>query len=127
MGEKIVLSKHVAVALGKALSNHLNNKEEVLKTHADISINKNGKWIGGNFQYLNELSLEQMAIALYVGYEVEETPEEKLLNVWQSTWDEYNRITDFQNRPGGGYENGFAKGIEKAIDILGIQIKGINK
>ena len=111
--EKIILSKRVAVALEKALSNNLNNKEVILKIHSDVCNYDYKDWSGGNFQYLNELSLEQMAIALYVGYQVEETPEEKLLNLYGY----YIENSD------NGIEEDV---IETVLEILGIKIEGIN-
>lgn len=69
----------------------------------------------------------QLAEMLVNGYEIEQTPEEILLNLYNQTWATYNRITDNQNRHGGNYENGLAKGIELALDTLGIEIEGINK
>ena len=119
--DKIILSKRVAVALEKALSNNLNNKAIVLKTHADILFNEDlSRWKGDNYKYLNELSLEDMAIALYVGYEVEETPEEKILI-------KYEEFKEYQELRLDDFEDGFCVGIEFCLDALGIEIKGINK
>ena len=112
--DKIILSKRVAVALEKALSNNFNNKGIVLKTHADILFNEDlSSWKGENYKHLNELSLEDMAIALYVGYQVEESPEEKLLNLYGY----YIENSD------NGIEEDV---IETVLEILGIKIEGIN-
>lgn len=117
--DKIILTKRQAVALEKALEN-LFTKETVLKTHASIELKEKEKWKGSNYQYLNELTLEEMAIALYRGYEVEQTPEEKVLKKLNYVSSEE---ADFTTE----YYSGFTDGIVSVLQAYGIQIKGINK
>jgi len=117
--DKIILTKRQAVALEKALENNFT-KENVLKTHASIQFEERGQWKGDNYKYLNEISLEGMAIALYVGYEVEETPEEKVLKKLKYVSSEE---ADFTTE----YYCGFMDGIVSVLLAYGIQIKGINK
>ena len=118
--DKIILSKRVAVALEKALSNNFNNKGIVLKTHADILFNEDlSRWKGDNYKYLNELSLEDMAIALYVGYEVEETPEEKI----KEHYDVFTNKEQFLDV----FINGYELGVKNTLYELGVEIEGINR
>ncbi|MER1998395.1 MAG: hypothetical protein ABS882_01365 [Lysinibacillus sp.] len=124
MAEKVKVSREVA----KAIDFVINVAEIQFK---DVM----GIMLEGGFSRpenkkafpLNNLPLKQIAAILINGYEIEETPEEKLLGIYNLTWHEYNRITNFQEKHGGEFENGFAKGIEKAIETLGIKIKGINE
>ena len=111
---KITLTKRQAVALEKALEN-LFTKETVLKTHASIELKEKEKWKGSKYEYLNELTLEEMAIALYRGYEVEETKEEKVLSLTK---------THFDDKFCGYW---YIRGITDTLNGLEIKIKGINE
>ena len=114
--DKIILTKRQAVALEKALENNFT-KEIVLKTHVSVHLKDDGKWKGDNYQYLNQLSIEQMAIALYVGYELEKTKEEIILE----TYEYCNGFNDEKLR------NFYKRGIYDLLNILDMKVKGINE
>lgn len=59
--------------------------------------------------------------ALANGYEIEETPEEKLRQYYS---DVYKRVIDLSGSD--SYLSGVVYGIENTLDILGIEIPGIN-
>lgn len=59
--------------------------------------------------------------ALVNGYEIEETPEEKLRQYYSNVNEEFNELLGSDSRLYGVLE-----GIENTLDILGIEIPGIN-
>src|SRR5690606_7015293 len=82
----------------------------------DISV------LGSDLKILHSLELETLMAAFVNGYEIEETPEEKLLKY-------YKNEANFQYREdyGDGHRDGILTGIESTLNILGIKIEGINK
>ena len=100
--KKVLLSKLEAEALESALEINGGDKANVVQWHArDLWESKRAP--------LNDIDLDTVCRALYVGYEVEQSPEEKVKN----------------------YYNDFTAGYEKAIivntlNLLNIQIQGIN-
>jgi hypothetical protein len=98
--EKVMISKEEAVALENALEISGGDKSNVVQWHArDI-------WDGKQAP-LNDLGLDEVCTALYVGYEIEPGPEEEALDYYQKNPDVAPVIGD-------------------VLNILNIQIKGIN-
>ena len=62
------------------------------------------------------MTAEDFSIAYLIGYEVEETVEDKLLKLYKS-----NPIN------GCDYNEGYADGMADSLDVLNIKIKGINE
>jgi hypothetical protein len=62
-----------------------------------------------------ELTLDTLIRALYIGYEVEETPEERIKETFERF--ESSEV---------GREVGFAGGIKFVLNELGIKIDGVN-
>jgi len=101
--EKVMLSKQEAEALEAALELNGGDRSGVSQYHG-----VKGLW-EGNRKPLNDLDLETINCALYVGYEVEESPEEKVKEYY-----DYLLVPD-------------NKMIVKAtLTLLNIYIKGIN-
>lgn len=107
---KVKVSREVAEAIERLRKNgHDNNSfiEGHVKYGYELDENK----------CLNELDTETLARALLIGYEVEETPEEEILEVYNfkygAGW-------------GAGYTAGVRYGIKKTLDVYGIKIKGVN-
>jgi hypothetical protein len=100
---KVMISKEEAVALESALEVGGGDKSNVVQWHAkDL-------W-DGNRAALNNLDLDTVCAALYVGYEIEPGPEEKILDLYKFYSD-----------------NGIASEvIEEVLGIFEIPIKGIN-
>jgi hypothetical protein len=106
--EKAVITKAQAEALEHWLETYTGGKEELVKTHI-----LGEEWVDGS-EALNGLSLERLIVALYIGYEVECSPIELLASY-------YNSITIHQE---WGLQ--IKKGIENTLDILELQIEGVN-
>jgi hypothetical protein len=100
---KVMISKEEAAALESALEVNGGDKANVVHWHIQ------DLWDGKRAP-LNELDLDTVCSALYVGYEIEAGPEEKVLELYES----YN--------VGGGVR----MIIKDVINRLNIQIKGIN-
>ncbi|MBT2727875.1 hypothetical protein J7E63_13090 [Bacillus sp. ISL-75] len=102
--KKVLLTKEQAEALENALE-HCEEKAGVIENHVrDL-------W-SGKRELLNRLSLETITVALYIGYEIDKSPEEKIFNLYQfySEW----------NNPSPKAL------IKNVLDILNIRIKGVN-
>ena len=106
--EKFKVDKKTFDALEKWKEKRINP----FKTAMELK-SKGSVFISNDFLPLNNLDMEQLAKCLIVGYELKETPEEKLLNLYKM---------DSSNE----YENGIDRGIKMTLDILNIKIKGIN-
>ena len=115
MGEKVKVSREAAEGLRRlfACSKENYSNDEILRLHYQAKY-RGERWRGDWWEYINELSLSEMAQALYVGYEVEETPEEKALAYYNS----------FDNTPLGETTEKMA--IRKFLNIAEIKFKGIN-
>lgn len=87
--------------------------------HCLISEKLDEGWPGDDeFTPASEISNDDFIAAIYVGYEVEKTPEQRVREFYElnepSTWD-------------GDYTlRGRQQGIVKTLNILGITIEGVN-
>lgn len=106
--EKVTLTKGQTVALDMARENLFAS--EVVATHARLLTDDNDSW-SGRYEPLNRLKLDEVIRALYIGYEVEQTPEEKVF--------EYYKYK-LSHSPTGRDTT------QHVLDLLGIKIKGIN-
>ncbi|RSL28891.1 hypothetical protein D7Z54_34100 [Salibacterium salarium] len=115
------LPKEVADAL-----EHLKSRrsaEEILATVA----NPNDCWYPLNkYGKINDCSVEKLAIALFVGYTVANTPEENVREYYEGMFN--SRVGPFSS---GRIKtitewNGEIRGIKRTLDILGITIPGVN-
>jgi len=79
--KKLIVNKKVFEALQSATNSF--SMEGLLGLHANIKCNPNKEWEGKKWSYLNSLSIPEMATALYVGYELELSPEEKALDYYK--------------------------------------------
>lgn len=117
MAEKVKVSREVADGIEYALKQ--GTKENLLVYHASNFLKNDGKvWTAKEYLGLNQLTPEQLAIALYVGYETVQTPGEYLLHVYK------NHLERPSCQP--AWNDGFADGVKRTLEILGIPIKGIN-
>lgn len=108
--EKLKVNKKMGEALDFAIKERGGDINKLLKQHSKEEI----PWRGKRISELNRLNLEDMARALIVGFEVEETPEEKLLRFYKG------------NSGNEKFDDAFNKGIEAALEALNIKIRGIN-
>jgi hypothetical protein len=107
---KVTILKEAALALENALEGVNGDKESVSQYHAT-----GGLW-EGKCQALNDLGLKEINIALYVGYEIEPGPEEKVLVFYRSL----NPSREFSA------EWHMSVAVTKTLNLLNVQIKGIN-
>ncbi|WHY75730.1 hypothetical protein QNH20_16560 [Neobacillus sp. WH10] len=100
---KVLLSKEEIEALESALEVNGRDKANVVQWHAQ------NLWEGKRAP-LNDLDLDTVCTSLYVGYELEPSPEDKVLNLYKFYSD-----------------NGLAREvIEEVLESFNVQIKGIN-
>jgi hypothetical protein len=101
--EIVKLSREEVEALESALEVNGGDKSSVIHWHAQDLFD-------GVRKPLNNLDLDTVCRALYVGYELEPGPEEQVLKI-------YNFYRD----------NGFAREvIEEVLSALNVEIQGIN-
>lgn len=108
---KVKLPKDVAKALETVISNPFHSRrEEVVRIHA-----RDSKIWSEDCIPLNGIPLDTIIHALYIGYEVEETPEEKVREYYMK-----------QTRHGNLIDSPDYV-IRHVLDLLNIQIEGVNK
>lgn len=108
MTEKVKVSKKVAVAIDAALADIQSNKA-ILMVHEDA-----GKWTE-EFEPLNTLDFDTLARAIYIGFEVVQTPEEKVEEYYKKLLysdDKHCKI--------------MALSVRHTLSLLKIRIKGVN-
>lgn len=110
MSDKVKLTKEQADIIGDLIS---EGKSTIVHTIAKHSVNSRG-WNKKNLEPLNGIPLDTLIRALYIGYEVESTPEEMILN-------EYLR-SDTGDKTDMAYQNG----MEYVLCALGMIIPRIN-
>lgn len=106
--EKVVLTKEQAEAI-QTLNRLAVRKDDVIKQKAL------GRVWGRDLTYIDSLSLDELTRALYVGYEIEKTQEERYEDVKKA----YRRTVEY-----GFYDERDA--ILLTLDLLGITIEGVN-
>lgn len=114
--EKVKVTKAVADAIEYQLS--VRSKEALLRSKSE-HLKGRGHFMKRS-AVLNALSFDELAIALYVGYVVDKTPEERILDAFLES-PKYTYSCGCDNR-----EFGRAEGIKLTLDTLGISIKGVN-
>lgn len=117
--EKVIISKSVKEALDYLLQS--NQPFEIVKDHT-----KDVLWSLPETEVLNELALDELIRALYVGYEVKYTPEEMLANACIDAKKSMFVHRSKGNRFDAAYYDGMYYGIKKAADVMGLKIKEIN-
>ncbi|GIN10143.1 hypothetical protein J26TS2_00100 [Shouchella clausii] len=111
--EPVVLTKEQAAALDWVSKNYGNSFAIRL---VSTSVQHKPKcWSKPETVALNGLSLDELARALYVGYEVKRTQEERYEDVREA----YRNAIALEN-----YDERHA--IELTLDLLGITIEGVN-
>jgi hypothetical protein len=114
MSEKVKVSRATADLI-EILTEDYNNEEIVSLFTAKKLVKQ-----------AYELSLDALIRALYIGYEVEETPEEQLQSAYLHHIAQSN--SKDPNMPDGErvmYAN-YAHGIKFALNTLNIKIEGVN-
>ncbi|MFC5528428.1 hypothetical protein [Cohnella yongneupensis] len=117
-GKKVPIPRTVAEALQKVISNPFHDKaEEVVRIHARSSCD----W-SREVNALHDVSLDTVIRALYYGYTIEETPEEKVLDYFNSITPAGWKFSGDANDPVYIERNA----IRTTCSILGKEIAGLN-
>lgn len=104
---KVTLPRDVAEAIERYLNEF--DKERLLKAHGD-----SGEWVDDDRQALNKIDLMTLASALVNGYEVEKSPEERVLKFYLEGDVPYQWMSEKRRI------------IKTTLDLLGIKIEGVN-
>ncbi|MDY7990667.1 hypothetical protein UY286_08725 [Paenibacillus polymyxa] len=107
--DKAILTKPQAEAIDSILTATHWTAETFVRNHAENS----RQWVAP-YDVLNGVPLDSIIRALYIGYEVEQTVEEKLLAA-------YKAALPYQAPP--DVQTAFREGMKKACEITGIKVK----
>lgn len=77
-------------------------------------------------EVLIKLSTDTLIRALYIGYEVEQTVEEQLLQLVKENKESHDNAIKLDDRDESMWASGKLKGIKETLDIIGMKVKGIN-
>lgn len=123
MSDKVVITKDQAEAIERLLRNEWS-KKQILICHFETP---NGWDIKDNngltYNHLNHMDFEELVKALYIGYEVEPTPEEIILNRYNQAKEGAKDVANIYKQ----YEGGAVDAIEMVLRTLKIEIEGIHK
>lgn len=113
--EKVILPREVARAIERLKG--FGDDADMVETHVK---NPNG-WVADPI--LNGLPLETFISALYIGYEIEKSPEDNLRDYFEKVKDD-RRFSGIY--PAQRFRDGKMEGIHATLNILGIKIEGVN-
>lgn len=116
---KVKLSQEQARALENAMKD--NDIEYVITAHATA-----GEWVPDEKRALNELSVADLARALLIGYDVEQTAEEKLAEYYQERKKWAQQALERDERHSYAINAARAQAVNATLSLLGIKVKGIN-
>lgn len=121
--KKIKVSREVADAietLGRA-------RDEIgLSVNDQLHLHAERIWKSTERAPLNELSLEEFATALIVGYEVEMTPHQKIAKEYADAEQERLAGLDLEDTCLIYQNLGIEMGIEFTLNALGVVVEGVN-
>lgn len=109
---KVTVSREVSEILEQQRDNGLH--ESTIKYHA---MEPEG-WLE-DAAPLNGLPLDTLIRALYVGYEIQLTPEEELAEFID---EHYGKHDPMFRKPSDDYHYGLSRGARKAAEILGVKL-----
>lgn len=122
--EKVKISKEVADAIRLWLLNHEeSSKAEFIR----VFTYDKGEW-WEEYKALNKIDLDTLIRALYIGYEVDLTPGDRLLKLYNKVGKEYDDEYDKEDSDCEKLRclSSYRIGIRDSVNILGIKIVGIN-
>ena len=117
---KLVVDKDIGRGLKEIFAqydpDYPKSRDFILETHAKVINLKCNPWKGDNWMHLNKLSMAQMAQAVFEGYEVEQTPLEKL----EAFEKEHTDLEVWMDN--------YVSGVKKTIQFFkeNFEIKGVN-
>ena len=116
MTEKLKVSRYVADAI-ESLNRDSFTVSTNIQRHADSG------WKSAERAPLNTLSLEELATALIVGYEVEMTPHEEIAQLYKYHYPKAEKIGNLSEI---SFSRGYVEGVKFTLEKLDIKIKGVN-
>lgn len=117
--EKAKLTQEQALALSEAIEVY-PERGFIVHGHVKGAI-ENQDW-KGIFEPLNDIGTDSLCRALYIGYEVVEP--DQIVTVTAETQANIREL--FKSKSGSKqFEDGFALGVNRVLDLTGITIKGI--
>lgn len=117
MQEKVKLPKVTVDALNLMMAKG-TPRSEIVERH----IHKDHLQVN-NCEYVEVLPTETLISALYIGYEVEQTPEEKVRQTFDYALEQIGNLGD---HPQAEHWKGLKTGIITTLAILNIKIEGVN-
>ncbi len=116
MAEKVKVSREVEQALNAALEEYDGDKNLVIENH-------NYDWVF-ECAVLNNFDTLEIARMLINDYEVEQTPEEEIAEVYQEAKQNFRFKKSISN---AAFNEGICDGIITTLDLLNIKIDGVNE
>ncbi|MFS0562551.1 hypothetical protein AB1K91_17635 [Terribacillus sp. 179-K 1B1 HS] len=110
--EKVTVSREVAEALTVLLQDEI--PESIVEGHTYSLFGYNDR-----FSALNGLPLDTLIRALYLGYEIQLTPEEELAEFIE---EHHSKHDPMFRKPSDDYHYGVSRGARKAAEILGVEL-----
>jgi hypothetical protein len=108
--EKIMLKKKEAAAIRTMLNNKAQDKQACIEYY----LKYRDAWKGG-YLPLAELGFDKFVQALYNGFEIEETPYDRVRNLFET-----------ENAKSVNHQISSASAIRSVLAILNIKIEGVN-
>ncbi|MET3658460.1 hypothetical protein [Sporosarcina psychrophila] len=119
---KVKVTREVAEEIRKARIHFTRDAGIIMNLRKHYALTRLSE-IFNNREREGGMRVDVLMQALVLGYEAEKTPKEKVREYYDRTQrktiyhpDEYDR----------GYENGTAEGVEQTLNLLGIEIEGVN-
>lgn len=112
---KVTVSREVAEAIGQDRK-LFDDPSGLVEAHVN---NPNGYYAGSYKAPLNGLPLDTLIRALYIGYEIQLTPEEELVEYIRKLENEMDNTDSVDVKQTYEYE---IYGAEKAAEILGVKL-----
>ncbi|HHT7042067.1 hypothetical protein B4087_1133 [Bacillus cereus] len=116
MSEKVKVKREVADALRDLFSRKSEDysRDEILKLHYR-ALMEGRVWRGEIWEHLNKLSMSEMAQAMFIGYEIEQTPEET-----------FNYFHDKYSKSNIQFERDFLNGMIAVAEWFNLDVKRKN-
>lgn len=96
----------------------------ILELYAEDTIGHVHQMYGHDCGCVYDLDLIDFAAALINGYEIEKSPEQKVRDYYESNYAKHEKSKPFSDDD--YYTTGVSNGIRQTLDLLGIEIDGVN-
>jgi hypothetical protein len=114
--EKLLVNKETFKALTEAIER--NGEDGLMELHTEAPTG----WAVG-WHSLNSLTIPQMAKAIYVGYELMQTPEQHI----KTYYDAYKGLADSGDYDTAPEGKARCEAVIFTLNMLGKEIEGVNK